>query len=117
MVSLALTAPPAAGSYSLSGSAQSTSFEESFSAAGTFPLTVNPPAPGAASAPSPASAAADVSVATALSWTAAPNASSYDVYFGTVTPPPFAGNTTATTFNPGALAGETTYFWRVDAKM
>ena len=116
IVSLALTAPAGAGSYSLSGTAQTTSFEESFSAAGNFPFTLNPPAPGAAASPSPANAATGVSIATALSWTAGLNASSYDVYFGTVAPPPFAGNTTATTFNPGALVGETTYFWRVESR-
>ncbi len=116
VISLGLTAPPGAGSYSISGSAQSSSFGEAFAATGSFPQTVNPLVPGVVASPSPANAATGVSVATALSWTPAANATSYDVYFGAVAPPPFAGNTTATTFNPGALAGETTYYWRVESR-
>lgn len=115
-VSLGLTATAGAGNYSISASIQSSSFEETFSASGSFPVTVNPPNPGAFTLQSPANAAGAIPVATALSWAASTNAASYDVYFGTTVPPPFAGNTTATSFNPGALVSETTYYWRVEAK-
>ncbi len=49
-----------------------------------------------------------------LSWTAAPNAISHDVYFGTANPPPLIGNQTATIYNPGGIANSTTYYWRID---
>jgi len=49
-----------------------------------------------------------------LSWSPAPEATSRDVYFGTSNPPPFIGNQTATTFDPGTMDYETTYYWRID---
>ena len=51
-----------------------------------------------------------------LAWTAAPEATSHDVYFGTANPPPFIGNQTATTYNPGVIANSTTFYWRIDEK-
>jgi len=36
------------------------------------------------------------------------------VRFGTANPPPFVVNQTGTTYNPGTLANNTTYFWRID---
>jgi len=70
--------------------------------------------PGQASNPSPADAATGVDINADLSWTAGAGADSHDVYFGTVTSPPFVQNQTATTYDPGTLAEVTTYYWRID---
>lgn len=53
-----------------------------------------------------------------LSWNAPAGsgcnaAASYDVYFGTAASPPFAGNSTATTYFTGALSPSTTYYWKI----
>jgi hypothetical protein len=72
--------------------------------------------PGTPGPISPANDAMGVSVTAALTWSAATNATSYEVYFGMTSPPPLAGTVTATTFQPGALAAGWTYYWRVVAK-
>jgi hypothetical protein len=72
--------------------------------------------PGQASSPSPANGATYVAVDADLSWTAGIRATSHDVYFGTSSPGDFQGNQAGTTFDPGALAYETTYYWRIDEK-
>lgn len=51
-----------------------------------------------------------------LSWTQSINADSYDVYFGSDTPPAFVGNQSATTYHPDKLEKGTMYYWRVDAR-
>jgi len=71
-------------------------------------------APSQASNPSPADSATDVSVDADLSWTAGSGATSRDAYFGTTSPGSFQGNQTATTFDPGTMANDTTYYWRID---
>jgi phage anti-repressor protein len=71
-------------------------------------------APGQASSPSPANSATDVSIDADLSWTAGSGATSHDVYFGTSSPGSFQGNQTATTFEPGTMSNDTTYYWRID---
>jgi len=71
-------------------------------------------APGQASSPSPANAATDVDIDADLSWTAGSGATSHDVYFGTSSPGTFQGNQAATTFDPGTMAYDTTYYWRID---
>ncbi|MHC4663128.1 MAG: phage tail protein [Planctomycetota bacterium] len=48
-------------------------------------------------------------------WNSVADATSYDVYFGTVTSPPFAVNQTGNTYDPGLLSVDTTYYWRIDA--
>ena len=73
-----------------------------------------PPLPGQASNPSPADSATDVAVSADLSWTAGSDATSHDVYFGTSSPGTFQGNQTADTFDPGTMANDTTYYWRID---
>ncbi|UCD30195.1 MAG: hypothetical protein JSV03_06930 [Planctomycetota bacterium] len=67
-----------------------------------------------ASNPNPANGARSVSVTADLSWTAGADAISHDVYFGMSNPPPFIGNQISTTFDPGTMAYNTTYFWRID---
>jgi hypothetical protein len=46
------------------------------------------PAVGAASNPNPVNGATNVSTSVTLSWSAASNATKYDVYFGTTASPP-----------------------------
>jgi hypothetical protein len=70
--------------------------------------------PGQASNPGPADSATDVSIDADLSWTAGTDSTSSDVYFGTTSPGTFQGNQTATTFDPGTMANDTTYYWRID---
>jgi hypothetical protein len=81
-------------------------------------VTTGATAPEAASSPSPADGATGIDAAAppALSWTAGAGTTSHDVYFGTANPPPFRGNQTGTSFNPGPLSPSTTYFWRVDER-
>ncbi len=76
-----------------------------------------PPPPGQATNPSPANGATNVSVNADISWTAGSGADSHDVYFGQDSTPDsgeFQGNQTGTTFDPGTLANDTTYYWRID---
>lgn len=70
--------------------------------------------PTQASSPAPLSGASNVATSSILSWEGG-TATSYDVYFGTINPPPLQGNQTSRTFSP-ALAAGTTYFWRIDTK-
>jgi hypothetical protein len=51
---------------------------------------------------------------TDLTWTAGTRAKSHDVYFGTSNPPPFIRNQIAAIFDPGTMAYDTTYYWRID---
>jgi hypothetical protein len=73
-------------------------------------------APGQASNPNPPNSATDVSTTATLSWTAGSDATSHDVYFGTVSPGTLIGNQAGTTYNPGTMANSTTYYWRIDEK-
>jgi len=76
-----------------------------------------PPVPGAATAPQPANNATGVKADTNLSWTAASDATSYDINFGTSNPPPsMATNKTALSIAPNiTLIGGTRYYWSVTA--
>lgn len=66
--------------------------------------------------PTPANAAANLALTTTLSWGAGATAVSHDVYFGTVSPGTLKGNQAGTTYNPGTLLPNTTYYWRIDEK-
>jgi hypothetical protein len=81
--------------------------------------------PGAVGNPQPSNSATDVSMATILSWTAADNATSHEVYLGldkdTVrsvdnTSPEYKGSKAlgAESYDAGLLEPDTTYYWRVD---
>ena len=72
------------------------------------------PVPGQASNPNPADSATNVAVEVDLSWTAGSDTTSHNVYFGDSDPPPFIQNQAGTTYDPGTLAPETTYYWQVD---
>jgi hypothetical protein len=78
--------------------------------------TTTASAPGAPATPAPANGATGVAVNASLTWTAT-NATSYDVKFGTVNPPPSAATAlTASAFAPPAMANATTYYWQVTAR-
>jgi len=70
--------------------------------------------PGQATNPNPADAATGVSTTADLSWTAGNGATSHDVYFGTSSPGDFQGNQSGTTYDPGTMLENTTYYWRID---
>jgi hypothetical protein len=71
--------------------------------------------PGQASNPSPAPGAV-APLPVTISFTAGTGATSHDIHFGTVNPPPFVVNQTSTTFNPGTLQPNTQYFWRINER-
>jgi predicted outer membrane repeat protein len=70
--------------------------------------------PSPADNPNPADGAMAVSINADMSWTAGSYAASHGVYFGTSCPPPFIGNQSLTTYDPGELAYKTKYYWRID---
>jgi hypothetical protein len=83
----------------------------------SFTTIVAASVPGQATSPSPANSAANVSITADLSWTEGSESTSSDVYFGTDSTPDSSelqGNQTATTFEPGTLNNDTTYYWRID---
>ena len=78
-------------------------------------------APVEAYLPNPADGARNVLLDSQLAWSPAAGAVSHDVYFGTNredvaagTGGTFKGNQFGLTFDPGPLAGDTTYYWRID---
>ena len=71
--------------------------------------------PPKASAPQPEDGATNVGILKDLSWTAAPGATSYIVYFGTAPSPKLRGEQNDSTFD-ATLEYGTTYYWRVDTK-
>ena len=76
------------------------------------------PLPCKAYNPNPAHGAPLVSLSTLPSWSAGRYADSHDVYFGTNPDPSadFQGNQIETTYDPGILSSETTYYWRIDER-
>jgi hypothetical protein len=62
----------------------------------------------------PADGANNVSINADLSWIAGIGATSHDVYFGTASSPPFIWNQAETTYDPGTMAENTTYYWQID---
>jgi hypothetical protein len=76
--------------------------------------------PNVPSNPSPANNAPAVPVSAGLNWSGgdldASDVITYDVYFGTSeTIPLVSSNQSATTFDPGMLAYNTTYYWQIVA--
>ncbi|MFA8343506.1 MAG: T9SS type A sorting domain-containing protein, partial [Rhodothermaceae bacterium] len=79
--------------------------------------STNPP--GQATSPSPANGATNISSNITLSWTAGTNTDNHDVYFGTSSSlgsGDLKVNQTSTSYNPGSLSLNTTYYWRIDEK-
>ena len=90
---------------------------EGFTASDSTTLTIGTTPPASqATGPNPANEATNVSLTTDLSWTAGSGATSHDIYFGTSSPGIFRGNRIGTTFNPGTMNPNTTYYWRIDEK-
>jgi len=73
------------------------------------------PPPGVPASPNPSNGAGAVSIGAPLTWVATA-ATSYDVAFGTVNPPPPAVTDLTTASFGAALAGATTYYWQVTAR-
>ncbi len=73
-------------------------------------------APVAPTNPSPANGATNVNRNSNLSWTPGAHTTSYDVYLGTAAPPAFVRNQTSNQFEPGTMAANTLYYWRIDAR-
>jgi len=74
-------------------------------------------APAAPALISPTNGATDVLCGTALTrWQASTGATSYDVYFGTASTPPFVTSTVDLNYAPGTLSAATTYYWAVGAR-
>ncbi len=66
--------------------------------------------------PTPGNGAIDVATESpTLTWSALEGVTSWDVYFGTNSSPAFQANQTTRSFNPGVLATNRDYFWRVVA--
>ena len=86
----------------------------STSATWSFTTQVPPPAVPVLSAPGDGSRG--VALTPTLGWDASSGAASYDVYFGTASPPPQVTNTMGTSFATGTLAGGTLYYWQVVAR-
>ncbi|MFH1231029.1 MAG: hypothetical protein V1709_05975 [Planctomycetota bacterium] len=66
--------------------------------------------------PNPSNGAINVITSTQLSWASVNNATSYDVYFGTGSNPPYKTNTISRSYNPGTLSYGITYYWRIDSR-
>ena len=86
-------------------------------------FTTAPPGnqpPNAPSNPSPAHQAINQSTVANLSWSCSDpegDPLTYDIYFGTsATPPRVSQSQAATSYNPGALNANTTYYWKIVAK-
>jgi len=67
-----------------------------------------------ASDPVPSNSESCVLIDQILSWTAGGEVDSYDVYFGISYPPSLIGNQLDTSYDPGPLDYNTTYYWRID---
>jgi len=76
-----------------------------------------PSPPDQASSPVPVNGSSGHGLATDISWNAAPTATSHDIHFGTNASPgaaEFQGNQAGNSYDPGTLANDTTYYWRID---
>ena len=77
--------------------------------------------PNTPSNPNPANGATGVDLNKDLSWACSDSdpthdTITYDVYFGTVSPPPLVSpNQSEKTYNPGTMEYETTYYWKIVA--
>ena len=73
-------------------------------------------APSCSTPSSPTDGASSQSIGTSLNWNSVAAASSYDVYFGTSSTPPFIVNQTGTSYTPATLSYNTTYYWKIVPK-
>ena len=79
---------------------------------------INQP-PYTPSEPYPENGSTDTSIYADLSWVGGDpdlDPVTYDVYFGTASPPPkVVSNQSSTIYNPGTLEHDTTYYWKIVA--
>ncbi|MCK4785097.1 MAG: PD40 domain-containing protein, partial [Desulfobacteraceae bacterium] len=80
----------------------------------TSPPPLPQPLPSQTSNPNPSDGAAKVDIDADLSWTPGSDAYSHNVHFGETSPGTFRGNQAIATFEPGTMAYDTTYYWRID---
>jgi regulation of enolase protein 1 (concanavalin A-like superfamily) len=86
----------------------------SFTTAGNSCSGGTPPA--APTNPSPSNGATGVSTSTSLGWSAGAAGTTFNVAFGTANPPPqVATGLSSSSYAPGALVANTTYYWRITA--
>jgi hypothetical protein len=101
--------------------AMDTHADTATSAVWTFTTASGPPnnPPSEPSSPSPADGATQQSTEVQLSWSCSdPDGDdlTYDVYFGTSSPPPLAqSDQTPTSYDPGTLQTNMTYYWQIVA--
>jgi hypothetical protein len=80
-------------------------------AAGFFVGSTGPNPP---TNPHPTNGATNVTITQDVTWTGGPSGVTYDVYFGTMNPPQkVIGNQSASTYDPGTLGYQTSYYWRI----
>ena len=70
--------------------------------------------PPAAAAPSPADGATGVPLGARLTWASSTGTTARTLAFGTTATPPVVATPARRVFDPGPLAPNTTYYWRVD---
>ena len=73
-------------------------------------------APNCSTPSSPTDGVTSQSIGTSLNWNSVVAASSYDVYFGTSSTPPFVVNQTGISYTPPTLTYNTTYYWKIVPK-
>jgi hypothetical protein len=71
--------------------------------------------PSTPSNPSPPDRATGIATNAVLDWDDCAGASYYNVRFGTTSPPPGVGDETSSSYDPGALSPNTTYYWQIAA--
>jgi len=82
----------------------------------TWSFTTICSAPIQVTGPNPSNDAKNIPINQQLSWDPAGGATSYDIYFGTSSNPPYNSNQSGISFNPGTLIAGTTYYWKIDSK-
>lgn len=114
---LNLTAPTAAGTYTLRfATSAAASFglgplADAAESTAIIRLALEPPALA-----SPVNGASGVAQTPTLTWSASPGATGYDVYLGGSASPPLAASVTGTSYTPSTLSPGTMMYWRVVAR-
>lgn len=105
------------GSYDITLVVRDDNGSESYSSR-SVTVTRAPGAPDKAVNPTPSNNRQDIPVDQNISWSNGGGANSYDVYFGvspTLGGGDFQENQVATSFTPGAMEYNQTYYWRIDS--
>lgn len=72
--------------------------------------------PSCASNPYPSDGSTGIPQELTLYWSPSPDATSYDLYFGTQSNPPFLSNTSNSYYQLSNLSAETNYYWKIIPK-